>query len=86
MRNRIHRSRFHGGTAGGRCTARNCGSAIPISCCTMRKVVPLQSKLQDLDCWITGLRRNQSETRADIGVMELYAQNGNGGPDIVKLN
>jgi phosphoadenosine phosphosulfate reductase len=58
----------------------------PDLCCTMRKVVPLQSKLQDLDCWITGLRRNQSETRADIGVMELYAQNGNGGPDIVKLN
>ena len=29
----------------------------PDMCCTMRKVMPLQSKLADLDCWITGLRR-----------------------------
>jgi phosphoadenosine phosphosulfate reductase len=58
----------------------------PDLCCTMRKVVPLQSKLQDLDCWITGLRRNQSEARADIGVIELYALNGSSGQDIVKLN
>jgi len=58
----------------------------PDLCCTVRKVVPLQSKLQDLDCWITGLRRNQSEARAGIGVIELYTLNGNGGTDIVKLN
>jgi phosphoadenosine phosphosulfate reductase len=42
----------------------------PDLCCTIRKVLPLQSKLQDLDCWITGLRRNQSEARAGIGVIE----------------
>ena len=58
----------------------------PDLCCTMRKVLPLQSKLRDLDCWITGLRRNQSESRAGIGVIELYTLNGNSGPDIVKLN
>jgi phosphoadenosine phosphosulfate reductase len=58
----------------------------PDLCCTMRKVVPLQSKLRELDCWITGLRRNQSETRAGIGVIELYAIDQNGGGDIVKLN
>lgn len=58
----------------------------PDLCCTIRKVVPLQSKLQDLDCWITGLRRNQSEARAGIGVIELYALTGTSGPDIVKLN
>jgi phosphoadenosine phosphosulfate reductase len=58
----------------------------PDLCCTMRKVVPLQSKLQDLDCWITGLRRNQSEARSRIGVIELYALSGTSGPDIVKLN
>ena len=33
----------------------------PDLCCTMRKVFPLQNKLGDLDCWITGLRRQQSE-------------------------
>jgi phosphoadenosine phosphosulfate reductase len=58
----------------------------PDLCCTIRKVLPLQSKLQDLDCWITGLRRNQSEARAGIGVIELYALSGTSGPDIVKLN
>ncbi|HEY3856045.1 MAG TPA: phosphoadenylyl-sulfate reductase [Verrucomicrobiae bacterium] len=58
----------------------------PDLCCTIRKVLPLQSKLQDLDCWITGLRRNQSESRSSIGIVELYALNGENGPDIVKLN
>jgi phosphoadenosine phosphosulfate reductase len=58
----------------------------PDFCCTIRKVLPLQSKLYDLDCWITGLRRNQSEDRASIGVIELYALSGEGGPDIVKVN
>jgi phosphoadenosine phosphosulfate reductase len=58
----------------------------PDLCCTIRKVLPLQTKLEDLDCWLTGLRRNQSEARADIGVIELYALSGASGPDIVKLN
>lgn len=58
----------------------------PDLCCTMRKVLPLQSKLHDLDCWITGLRRNQSETRAKIGIIELYTLDQNSGSEIVKLN
>ncbi len=58
----------------------------PDLCCTMRKVVPLQSKLADLDCWITGLRREQSETRADIQFIELYTFDANTGREIVKLN
>jgi phosphoadenosine phosphosulfate reductase len=58
----------------------------PDLCCTIRKVLPLQSKLQMLDCWITGLRRNQSEARAEIGIIELYGLNGGGGGDIVKVN
>jgi phosphoadenosine phosphosulfate reductase len=58
----------------------------PDLCCTMRKVIPLQSKLHDLDCWITGLRRNQSETRAAIGIIELYTLDQNSGSEIVKLN
>jgi phosphoadenosine phosphosulfate reductase len=58
----------------------------PDLCCTTRKVLPLQSKLRELDCWITGLRRRQARSRAAIGLIELYALNGKGGPDIVKLN
>ena len=57
----------------------------PDLCCTMRKVLPLQSRLQDLDCWITGLRRHQAESRAGIGVIELYNLDQAGG-QIVKLN
>jgi phosphoadenosine phosphosulfate reductase len=58
----------------------------PDLCCTMRKVLPLQAKLHDLDCWITALRRNQSETRAGIGIIELYTLDRNSGSEIVKLN
>ena len=58
----------------------------PDMCCTMRKVVPLQSKLAELDCWITGLRREQSDTRADIAFIELYTFDPNTGREIVKLN
>jgi phosphoadenosine phosphosulfate reductase len=58
----------------------------PDLCCTMRKVMPLQSKLRELDCWITGLRRNQTAARADIGIIELYTLDQKSGGDIVKLN
>ena len=58
----------------------------PDLCCTMRKVLPLQSKLSELDCWITGLRRQQSDTRAKIGIVELYVFDAAVGRDIVKLN
>jgi phosphoadenosine phosphosulfate reductase len=58
----------------------------PDLCCTIRKVLPLRDKLSDLSCWITGLRREQSQTRADVGVIELYAFDAASGRDIVKLN
>ena len=48
--------------------------------------MPLRDKLCDLDCWITGLRRQQSDTRAGIGIVELYAFDEASGRDIVKLN
>lgn len=44
----------------------------PDLCCAMRKVLPLQKKLAELDVWITGLRRQQSETRETIQIVELY--------------
>jgi phosphoadenosine phosphosulfate reductase len=37
----------------------------PTLCCSIRKVEPLARALSDLDAWITGLRRDQSPTRAD---------------------
>jgi phosphoadenosine phosphosulfate reductase len=58
----------------------------PDLCCTIRKVLPLRDKLTDLDCWVTGLRRQQSDTRAEIGIIELYAFDEASGRDIVKLN
>lgn len=44
----------------------------PDTCCTLRKVVPLQKKLAQLDVWITGLRRQHSEDRAQTQVLERY--------------
>jgi phosphoadenosine phosphosulfate reductase len=58
----------------------------PDLCCTMRKVLPLQKKLTDLDVWITGLRREQSGTREAIGIVELYKFDVLRDRHIVKLN
>lgn len=58
----------------------------PDLCCTIRKVLPLRDKLCDLDCWITGLRRQQSDTRSQTEFVELYAFDEASGRDIVKLN
>lgn len=35
----------------------------PDCCCTLRKVVPHTQALQSFDAWISGLRRDQSQTR-----------------------
>ena len=37
----------------------------PDACCGIRKVEPLGRALAGLDCWITGVRREQSPTRAN---------------------
>jgi len=44
----------------------------PDLCCTMRKVLPLQRKLEELAVWISGLRRQQSDTRQRIQILEMY--------------
>lgn len=44
----------------------------PDLCCTLRKVVPLQKKLESLSVWMTGLRRQQSDTREGTKIIELY--------------
>lgn len=44
----------------------------PDACCTIRKVQPLQRKLSSLSVWITGVRRQQSDTREKTRILELY--------------
>lgn len=39
-------------------------------CCAIRKVEPLKRALQGLDAWITGLRRDQGVTRANVQKVE----------------
>ena len=42
-------------------------------CCDVRKVRPLERKLETLQAWATGLRRDQSETRGGIPKVERAA-------------
>jgi len=56
----------------------------PDLCCKLRKVEPLQRVLQKLDVWITGMRREQSPTRANIGKVEVHRLNS--GRRILKIN
>jgi phosphoadenosine phosphosulfate reductase len=58
----------------------------PDLCCMVRKVLPLRDKLVDLDCWITGLRREQSDTRSKTDIVEVYVADENSKREIVKLN
>ena len=44
-------------------------------CCQVRKVRPLKRKLAELDAWVVGLRRGQSETRRDVVNAEPDKQN-----------
>ena len=47
----------------------------PDRCCNMRKVVPLQSALTGYDAWITGLRRDQSDGRANTPIVAWDERN-----------
>jgi phosphoadenosine phosphosulfate reductase len=51
-------------------------------CCNIRKVEPLNKALMGLDCWITGIRREQAMTRNNISKVEIDSSHGN----IVKVN
>jgi phosphoadenosine phosphosulfate reductase len=53
----------------------------PDLCCRIRKVEPLNQSLKGYDAWIASLRRDQSPTRANIGVVEWNARHG-----LVKIN
>jgi phosphoadenosine phosphosulfate reductase len=51
-------------------------------CCRVRKVEPLSRALAGLAGWVTGLRREQSVTRAGLAPIEVDAVNGG----ILKIN
>ncbi|WP_457624079.1 phosphoadenylyl-sulfate reductase [Persephonella sp.] len=56
----------------------------PDLCCRIRKVEPLQRVLKEIDVWITGMRRDQSPTRANIGKVEAHKLPD--GKTILKVN
>jgi len=53
----------------------------PNECCRLRKVQPLREMLSGLRAWITGIRREQSPTRAATRVVERDAKFG-----LIKIN
>jgi phosphoadenosine phosphosulfate reductase len=53
----------------------------PDECCRLRKVEPLREMLSGLRAWITGIRRDQSATRATAGVVEQDRKFG-----LIKIN
>lgn len=48
----------------------------PDRCCAMRKVAPLAVGLREYDAWATGLRRDESPSRADTPVVGWDAGRG----------
>ena len=53
------------------------------ACCGIRKLEPLGRALQGQKAWITGLRREQSQARAEVAAQEADVTNG---VPILKLN
>jgi phosphoadenosine phosphosulfate reductase len=50
-------------------------------CCNIRKVVQVRRALVGMDAWISGLRREQSVTRANMNIIEWDSEFG-----LVKIN
>jgi phosphoadenosine phosphosulfate reductase len=53
------------------------------ACCGIRKLEPLGRALQGQKAWVTGLRREQSQARAEVSAQEADVTNG---VAITKLN
>ena len=51
-------------------------------CCGIRKVEPLRRALKGMEAWVTGLRREQAESRSNAAKIELDAAQGG----ILKIN
>ena len=56
----------------------------PAQCCQARKVAPLMRALEGFEVWFTGLRREQSPTRANLKKMEMHRLPC--GKEILKVN
>jgi phosphoadenosine phosphosulfate reductase len=52
-----------------------------LECCRIRKVEPARRALKGLAAWITGIRRDQSESRSSVEVVEWDSRYG-----LLKLN
>jgi phosphoadenosine phosphosulfate reductase len=50
-------------------------------CCTVRKINPLKRALKGADAWMTGLRQDQSVTRAGMNIVEWDNSNS-----MIKIN
>ena len=48
-------------------------TAMRMLCCNIRKVRPLDRKLKELKAWAVGLRRAQSDSRAEVRKVDLEA-------------
>ena len=55
----------------------------PDHCCAIRKVEPLRRALSGFDAWISALRRDQSDTRRAVDVLEYHE--GDDGRPIMKV-
>jgi phosphoadenosine phosphosulfate reductase len=53
----------------------------PDACCALRKLEPQSDFLSGYDAWITGIRRDQTESRGDVPVVQWDARFG-----LVKVN
>jgi phosphoadenosine phosphosulfate reductase len=53
----------------------------PDLCCAMRKVAPLAKALAPYVAWASGIRREETSTRSDVGVVEWDERH-----DMVKVN
>lgn len=58
----------------------------PDRCCALRKVAPLEKKLETLGAWITGLRRDQSSLRANTPLLDLIRLGGPLAKMVLKVN
>ena len=52
----------------------------PDMCCYLRKVEPLQNILNNFDVWVSGIRRDQTETRKHAKIIDYDSKN-----DVVKV-
>lgn len=55
-------------------------------CCGIRKVQALRKKLGALDAWVTGQRRDQSQTRVELAEVETDTAFAGPGKTLIKFN